>query len=118
MDEVTLEGITIDRCTNCVGLWFDGDEAQQLKSVHGAESLDTGDREEGWKYDSVAEINCPRCGKLMEKSADPKQKHIWYEVCPEHGMFLDAGEFTDFKHETLMDWFRGIIKGRRGSRLP
>ena len=42
MDEVTFEGITIDHCTNCVGLWFDADEAQQLKIAHGSESLDAG----------------------------------------------------------------------------
>jgi hypothetical protein len=54
----------------------------------------------------------------MEKSSVPKQIHIWCEVCTEHGMFLDAGEFTDFKHETPLDFFRGIIKGRRGHRLP
>jgi hypothetical protein len=28
-------------------------------------------------------------------------------------MFMDAGEFTDYKHETLADWFRGLIKGKR-----
>jgi hypothetical protein len=28
-------------------------------------------------------------------------------------VFMDAGEFTDFKHETLADWFRGLIKGKR-----
>ena len=118
MEEVSLEGITIDRCSNCVGLWFDGEEASDLKSVDDSESLDTGEPQVGWKYDSVAEINCPRCGRLMDKSSDPRQIHIWYEVCPEHGMFLDAGEFTDYKHETLLDFFRGIIKGRRGQRMP
>jgi len=118
MEEVSLEGITIDRCTNCVGLWFDEDEASQLKDVQGSEQLDTGDPVEGWKYNSRVDIDCPRCGRLMEKSSVPKQIHIWCEVCTEHGMFLDAGEFTDFKHETPLDFFRGIIKGRRGHRLP
>ena len=113
MEEVSLEGITIDRCSNCVGLWFDGEEASDLKSVDDSESLDTGDPQVGWKYDSVAEINCPRCGRLMDKSSDPKQIHIWYEVCEDHGIFFDAGEFTDYKYETLMDKFRGLISGKR-----
>jgi hypothetical protein len=26
---------------------------------------------------------------------------------------LDAGEFTDLKHETLGDWFRSLIKRSR-----
>ncbi len=54
----------------------------------------------------------------MEKTADPKQLHIWYESCEEHGMFMDAGEFTDFQHESPLDFFRGLIKGDRGTTAP
>ena len=31
MDEITYGDVTIDRCTNCAGLWFDTGEADQLK---------------------------------------------------------------------------------------
>jgi uncharacterized protein len=118
MEEVTHEGVTIDRCTNCHGLWFDQDEAHQLKNIQASDALDLGDPKEGWKWDSKTDINCPRCGKAMEQSADPKQKHIWFEVCPEHGMFMDAGEFKDFKQESLLDWFRALIKGDRNVVCP
>ena len=47
------------------------------------------------------------------QGVDPNQPHIWYEVCNEHGMFLDAGEFTDYKYETLLDKFRDLITGTR-----
>jgi hypothetical protein len=43
----------------------------------------------------------------------PDQPHIWYEVCRDHGMFMDAGEFTDYKNETLADWFRSLLRGAR-----
>ena len=118
MEEITLDEITIDRCSNCQGLWFDADEAHQLKVIHGSEALDSGDPAEGWKWDSRVDIDCPHCAKQMEKVADPKQVHIWYEICPEHGMFMDAGEFADFKHESLMDIFRGLIKGKREVVAP
>jgi Zn-finger nucleic acid-binding protein len=118
MSEVSYEGVTIDRCSNCHGLWFDEEEATQLKDKSGSEALDHGDPAEGEKWDSRADIGCPRCGKCMEKSADPKQKHIWYEVCNDHGMFLDAGEFSDLKEESLLDWFRGLIKGSRDTIAP
>jgi hypothetical protein len=26
---------------------------------------------------------------------------------------MDAGEFTDYKHETWADWFRTLVKGSR-----
>ena len=118
MEEVVHGDVTIDRCTNCHGLWFDTDEAHQLKLVKASEQVDIGDPKEGWKWDSHADINCPHCGKKMEKSADPDQKHIWYEVCPEHGMFMDAGEFTDFKQKSLLDFFRKLIKGDRNIVAP
>ena len=54
----------------------------------------------------------------MEKGSDPKQPHIWYEFCPDHGMFMDAGEFADFKEESLLDWFRSVIKGDRATVAP
>ena len=52
MEEETLDGITIDRCTHCEGLWFDGDEAHQLKSLEGSEALDSGEPHVGWIFDS------------------------------------------------------------------
>jgi Zn-finger nucleic acid-binding protein len=118
MLEVTHGEIVIDRCTNCHGLWFDEDEAHHLRKLEDSHVLDTGDPVEGWKMDSRADINCPRCGKEMEKTADSKQKHIWYEICHDHGMFLDAGEFKDLKDESLLDWFRSLIKGDRNIVAP
>jgi len=114
MDEITYGGdVVIDRCTHCKGLWFDHGEAQHLKGKWMGDALDMGDPVEGKKWDAVEDIDCPRCGKPMEKRCDPKQKHIWFEECVDHGMFMDAGEFTDYKHETWADWFRSLIKGGR-----
>jgi Zn-finger nucleic acid-binding protein len=118
MEEVTHEGITIDRCTHCRGLWFDQDELIQMKAIKDGHLIDIGDAKTGWKWDSHADIYCPRCGKEMEKSADPVQKHIWYEVCTEHGLFMDAGEFKDYKFESLLDRFRSLIKGDRKYIAP
>lgn len=105
----TLYGqVIIDQCEGCKGLWFDPEEAEQLKKDWMADFLDTGDPEVGKTYNTVRDINCPRCGKPMQKVNDKKQKHLQYEVCEDHGMFMDAGEFTDFKHETLIDIFRDL----------
>ena len=114
MDEISYGGdLQVDRCTHCSGLWFDEGEAELLKSKWMGDALDTGTSAQGKKWNEVEDIACPRCGKDMEKASDPDQPHIWYEVCTEHGMFMDAGEFTDYKHETLADWFRTLIKGSR-----
>ena len=76
-----------------------------------AEFVDSGDPKVGKTYNTVRDINCPRCDNAMVKLNDPKQSHLESEACGEHGMFMDAGEFTDFKHETLIDIFRDVVSG-------
>lgn len=103
----TLKGaVTIDRCTNCKGLWFDKGEAEALKDKWMSDYVDSGDPEVGKQQNKIRDIECPRCGKPMVKKSDPVQTHIQYEACDEHGLYFDAGEFTDYKYETLMDIFR------------
>lgn len=106
----TLKGrLVVDRCTHCKGLWFDGGEAEQLKDKWMSDYIDTGDRALGKAHNRIRDINCPRCGKQMDKLTDPAQPHIEYEACEEHGFYFDAGEFTDYKYETLLDYLRTFI---------
>lgn len=112
----TLQGlVTIDQCTSCKGFWFDTGEAEKLKDTWRPDFIDTGDPAQGKELNEIREVDCPRCGKQMELIADPKQRHIQLETCSEHGVFMDAGEFRDYKNETLMDVFRGAIALIRGS---
>lgn len=114
MEEMTYgRNMTVDRCTNCKGIWFDVGEAEELKGKWMSEFLDSGDPEMGKEYNKIEEIKCPHCGRLMEKVSDPEQSHIWYEACVEHGIFMDAGEFTDYKYDTLLDKLRDLITGKR-----
>jgi uncharacterized protein len=114
MDEISYGGgLLIDRCTNCQGLWFDQGETDRLKSKWMTEALEIGRSGKGKRWDAVDDISCPRCEQDMEKATDPDQPHIWYEVCKDHGMFMDAAEFTDVKHQTLSDWFRSLIRVAR-----
>ena len=115
MEEVTYGNLTIDRCTGCKGLWFDSGEAEALRDRWMAEVLDTGDPKVGRKWNKVGDVDCPRCGDRMKQTSDPSQIHIWYELCPRHGIFMDAGEFTDFKYDTLVDRLRGLLTGKRPS---
>ena len=115
MEEKTLStlqgGVTVDRCTVCHGLWFDIGEAETLKDKWMSDYVDSGDPEVGKQHNEIRDIDCPRCGKRMDQLSDPVQKHIQYEACAEHGMYFDAGEFTDYKYETLMDIFRDFLFG-------
>lgn len=114
LEAVVYSNIEVDRCTNCKGIWFDSLEAQTLKNVEGSESIDTGDPATGTEFNAVADINCPKCHTKMTKMVELKQTHIWYEKCPVcYGVWLDAGEFKDFKEEGMLDIFRGLFSGVR-----
>lgn len=114
LESVVYSNIEVDRCTSCQGIWFDSQEAQELKKVQGSESIDTGDAATGKKFDSVEDINCPKCQTKMTKMVDIDQPHIRYEKCPVcYGIWFDAGEFKDYKEETISDIFKGIFSQER-----
>jgi Zn-finger nucleic acid-binding protein len=91
MEEHEYEGVTIDRCTHCEGIWFDTNELEQLKSIPGREIVDSGDASVGGYWDLEDDIEC----------------------CEQHGLFLDAGEFKDCKKKNWLDFLRDLSKGRR-----
>ncbi|MCB1685556.1 MAG: zf-TFIIB domain-containing protein [Pseudomonadales bacterium] len=107
--------ITVHRCSDCGGLWCKPQVLLEMKKEWMSEAvLDSGDPKLGSALNQLADIKCPEDGTLMDKKADAKQTHIWYESCPTcNGMFFDAGEFTDLKYDTLMDRVRDFVKGRR-----
>lgn len=112
----TLQGlVTFDQCSSCHGLWFDTGEAEKLKDAWRPDFIDSGDPQKGKELNQVRDVDCPRCGKRMDQVSDPKQRHIQLETCREHGVFMDAGEFTDYKNETMMDIFRGVVSAIRGN---
>ena len=101
--------VLIDKCPRCAGIWFDNDEADKLKDEWVSVTVDSGNEEIGKIYNEIKDIACPRCFKPMQSVKDPKQPHIEYEVCKEHGIFMDAGEFRDYKELTLKEAFDHIL---------
>ena len=39
-------------------------------------------------------------------------------LCSAVATHWDAGEFSDFKEESILDWFRSLIKGNRDTVAP
>ena len=109
MEQVVFEGIEVDRCTLCKGLWFDLLEHERLKAVRGSEAIDGGDPDVGALFNRDDRISCPRCTGPMIRMVDPQQPHIWLESCGVcHGVFFDAGEFRDYKRHTPADLLRAL----------
>ena len=101
--------ISVNRCGGCSGLFVTPAVLAEMKDEWMSEMLDPGDRDAGRQFDAVQDIDCPACRTRMEHKTDEKQSHIGYEQCPDcHGVFFDAGEFTDWKQETVSDFFKGL----------
>ena len=99
---------TVNRCVNCHGIWFKPSDVKHLKNSFKAEVIDKGDAKVGREQNKIDVIDCPLCGTRLDHITDDKQTHISYEQCPEGcGVYFDAGEFRDWKDETLGDYFRG-----------
>lgn len=112
---VVQDGIEVDRCAQCGGMWFDRLEADRLvKSKGSAKSVDTGDAKVGEAQNQLGKIECPRCQTQMIRMVDLEQHHIWYESCTVcYGKWFDAGEFQDLQEESVVDFFRGLFARER-----
>lgn len=105
MTSIREQGVEVDRCPACGGLWFDTFEHEQLREL-GGERIDSGTSRASATAVQAA-CNCPRCSTPMFRMVAAAQPHIAYESCGLcHGAYFDAGEFRDFCEETLEEKLR------------
>lgn len=92
-----VDGIEIDVCLACKGVWFDNDELRQAKDLSEPDAnwMDF----DIWKHEdnfhvSAGKIKCPRCRKpLCALSYD--ETAIEVDVCPScRGVWLDDAELA------------------------
>lgn len=114
MQALVQDGVEVDRCTACGGIWFDILEAEDLKRLRGSETIDSGSELTGKEQNKIDAIKCPRDSAAMLRMVVSGQPHIWYEACPVcHGTYFDAGEFKDFKTESFIDSVRAAFNKER-----
>lgn len=114
LEKVTYQTVELEQCSYCQGLWFDAQEVEILKTVAGAEAIDTGDPKVGDEYNQTDEVLCPHCQTQMTKMVDAEQSHIHFEKCPVcYGVWLDAGEFKDLKQTDISDLFKRLFSRER-----
>jgi len=114
MEQVTIDGTEIDRCSACRGLWFDDGELSAISNKEAAAVLDIGSVKQGKAQNSIEDYRCPRCAGEMKRLSDPRQPHIWYEQCEScHGSYFDAGELKDLASLDLSDFFKRFVTSAR-----
>jgi len=101
-------GFAIERCQNCLGLFFDPSELGALldsavESVYEVDHLriqtliDEEVRPE--VSAAVTYIPCPVCRQLMHRKAFGVRAGVIVDRCKEHGIWLDGGELNQ-----LLKW--------------
>jgi PAT family beta-lactamase induction signal transducer AmpG len=114
MEQITVDGTEVDRCSSCHGLWFDDGELGKLRNKEAAAALDIGDVKIGKQQNKIEHYRCPRCAGPMHRLVDPEQTHIWFEQCGScHGSFFDAGELTDLATVSVTDFFKRFVTPER-----
>ncbi len=96
MRNSTIEGIEIDDCANCGGIWFDEDELRKAKDRTDADLrwMDF----ELWKHEdrfrvSAESVKCPKC-RVGMAAIIYGETGIEVEHCVKcRGLWLDGGEF-------------------------
>jgi len=92
LEELPLQymGVTVDRCVQCGGVWFDGGELERVLEV-AAEGLTA---PEGAPQ---SERLCPRCVEHMLTFEYPGTR-VKVDLCGKcHGLWLDHGEFRQIR---------------------
>ena len=90
---VEREGIEVDWCLDCGGLWFDEGEIELLGEKAGR-SIAAQILESPNDQSTKGRRRCPRCPKRMESlplGMGPGDR-VTIDRCPLHGLWLDRGE--------------------------
>ena len=90
------DGLELDHCPGCAGVWFDADELDLLFGHSASLTTDViGALPDAAAADVGTEKprRCPRCRKTMRKVNIGGDSGVLVDVCRgDHGLFFDQGE--------------------------
>lgn len=112
LEVLVHQGVEIDRCGGCGGIWFDAFEHEELGELSGSEAIDLAP---GTTAPAASGTGlCPRDQQRLFGMVVAGQPHIAFESCGLcHGVFFDAGEFSDFREETFRESLRALFGAAR-----
>lgn len=94
--------IVIERCAQCLGLFFDPGELEavlddSVRHVYGIDyqrmtELNERERQAGGHDEEVRYLKCPQCRELMMRRNFGARSGVVVDTCKACGVWLDAGE--------------------------
>jgi uncharacterized protein len=89
-----IEGVGVDRCSSCEGIWFD---AQELGDLLAEDAKQVASLRRGSVREELAgkKGDCPRDGGELLRVYSAIEKTVIIDACPDcRGIWLDGGEFA------------------------
>lgn len=89
-----VDGVTVNRCAACDGVWFD---AQELTELLADDARQVAALLRGRSHEQAhsQRAQCPRDGTTLLRVYSAIDKSVIIDACPEcHGIWLDGGEFA------------------------
>jgi Zn-finger nucleic acid-binding protein len=97
----TLDGVEVDTCSECKGVWFDKAELPELlgKKTQRVEPIMGG--EDGADANYQRGVACPRDGQNLLRVRSNRNRDVTVDACVVcQGVWLDGGEFERIKRAT------------------
>jgi Zn-finger nucleic acid-binding protein len=98
-----MGGVSVDRCAQCRGHWFDGDEVEhavdlttQGVSKEEAAALRRSLPPPSIPTEEVRYLACVRCGERMARRQAAPRSGVIVDLCREHGVWFDGDELERF----------------------
>ena len=92
---VEFEGVEVDHCVKCHGVWLDTGELELITALAGGQA---GPLENALRDVSGAnrgKRRCPRCPRKMRVLSVGVEPAVKLDCCPAgHGLWFDAGELA------------------------
>ncbi len=130
----TYEGVTIDRCSHCGGVWLDAGELETIQANQDSDFRGVPDNAMDFvtgamgmaKAEAEKALSCVKCDDELVKREYSFTSQIMIDNCPKgHGMWLDKNElarlekfyeeeqdFADFDEAEILKAMKGSgIKG-------
>lgn len=97
----SFNGVEVDICESCKGIWFDKDELQGIEEV--IEPVLFEIRKIPNLTEQLIPLKCPRCEDVqLLKVQSERDKKVITDVCPEcDGVWLDGGELEAIQKENV-----------------
>ncbi len=104
LESIPMGTVTVDRCRDCHGHWFDGDELEHVLDL----TTQGVTREEAATLrpalpvskipleEDVRYVACVRCGERMVRRQVAPRAGVVVDICRLHGVWFDGGEFEQF----------------------